>query len=85
MPVVYKYPLLSRVVDVEMPEGGTVRLVDRDPASGDLAIWVEHDLNRKRCMRRFLVVGTGSPISPLCAHIGSVIAGAFVWHVYESQ
>ncbi|MET0439193.1 MAG: hypothetical protein ABW043_17040 [Devosia sp.] len=83
MTVVYKYPLRSPVVSVEMPDGGAIRLVARDPASVNPAIWVEHDLRQPAVRRTFLVFGTGMEVEAESTHVGSLIAGDYVWHVYE--
>jgi hypothetical protein len=81
--VIYKYQLMAPVVELNVPDGGVVRLVDRDPGSINPTLWIEHDLTKPLVPRTFLVVGTGMYVEPDATHVGSMVAGEFVWHIYE--
>ena len=51
-----------------------------------LTVWAEVDTERRSVLRRFLVVGTGHPMTPAERwdfFLGTVIDGPLVWHVYD--
>jgi len=79
---IWKYALGAPVFEVTVPKGGIVRLVETDPATGYPAVWIEHDGGDAE-VRTFVTVGTGGGVEEGLEHRGSVIAGSFVWHVYE--
>jgi hypothetical protein len=90
---IWKFPLLlSGWNDIRVGADGDgvtqVVLTAPDPATGNPAIWIAHDPEGAPMLRSFLIVGTGhtipsgDDIEPV-EHVGSMIAGAFVWHVYE--
>lgn len=89
--VVWKFPIaIGPVTTISIPRSAQVRLAALDPASGDPAIWVELDPEAAREDRRFVIYGTGHEIEgdggyPYDLHVGSVIHGAFVWHIYEKR
>lgn len=81
---IWKFPLSNAGVNsIPLPERASVRLVDLDPMTGIPTIWVELDDSDPKRVRRFLVHGTGHRIEPDEVHVGSVIQGSFVWHVFE--
>ena len=46
-------------------------------------VWVEHPINSEEAVELiFVTVGTGHVIPEGAEHIGSLIDGAFVWHLY---
>lgn len=87
MRTVWKFPL-QQVTKLQVPISASVNLVGLDPTTGDPALWVELDSDAEKVERTFAIYGTGHDINsafgcqpPL--HVGSVIHGVFVWHVYE--
>lgn len=66
---------------------GPVVLVDLDPATGQPAVWIEHDPTQigKSPMREFRIFPTGGGIEPGAVHRGSLIDKPrhLVRHVYE--
>lgn len=72
-----------------IPRGGTVLHVGLDPAPGDrLAVWADvpvpdrmQDLVMENL--RLRVTGTGHDVPADAEHLGSVVAGSFVWHVWR--
>lgn len=86
MRTVWKFPLISTgPCDIDVPEGGVIKFVGVDPATGLLAFWAEVDANASTKPRRFQVCGTGLSVPDRAAHLGSVIQGTLVWHLYEIE
>lgn len=86
MRVVWKYPLgptLTRSVLVSDPR---VVFVGLDPASGFPAVWIEHTPDGDDPVNLLLAaIGTGHTIpAEVGAHVGSLIDGGFVWHIYSA-
>ena len=90
MRTVYKYvfpPDLSAIElkDVLAPTSVHVGL---DPATHQVAVWVDQYTEQPESVHyapvhiQLWVVGTGHEVSEKGWHIGSVIDGSFVWHVY---
>lgn len=87
---VWKFVIGIGVTTIKVSQFGAVVLTGLDPATGDLAIWIENDPDAIQVERRFTVYGTGHEIAgdggfPYDLHVGSVIDGEFVWHVYERR
>ena len=81
---VWKFPILSTgPMEIDVPTPGNVVLVDRDPATGLLAFWAEVIPTMPKAARRFQVVGTGHDIPDRAKHLGSVVMGDLVWHLFE--
>lgn len=98
--VVWKFPVdAARAAEppgfpVEMPVGARVVHVDLDPAARwipallDLAVWAEVDANAPKLPRTFHLYGTGHALRDHGRngrHVGTVITGAYVWHLYEAR
>lgn len=95
MKVVYKYPLApSGYTPVDTKPDAKVVLVGLDPETRRPAIWVEQvvpdrpkigtePMSEAMEVRYFHIVGTGHEIEPNDQHVGSVIDGRYVWHIYE--
>jgi len=88
-PVIWKYPLdITDLQTVEMPEDADILHVGLDPA-GHLCLWVMADRHRPFSVyRQFAVIGTGNPIEYgdlTLNHLGSVVQGPAVWHVFEAE
>lgn len=96
MRTIWKFPLNFGVwndVEVGMDDTATIVLTAIDPASSAPAVWIEHDPSASPVTMSFFVVGTGQEVpgstrleddgmSPV-EHVGSMIDGDFVWHVYQ--
>lgn len=90
MRTIYKYvfAIMSRKESektIELGHWNKVALVALDPQTGEPAIWIEQypDAQEKRPVR-FFIVGTGHDV-PAGDHVGSVVQGQFVWHVYRQD
>lgn len=89
MRTILKFPIrIGSVHKLPVPDTAIVRLVAIDPASGQLAIWIELDPNAPKVIRSFAIFGTGEVIEDaggagFDTFVGSVIHGEFVWHIYE--
>ena len=90
MPVqrIWKFPLfdltqLSREeMAVSMPKHG--RIVALNIVGMQLFLWVLFtDGDAQEVERRFIIRGTGHPIPLDATHIGTVLHGPFVWHLFE--
>lgn len=63
--------------------GGPVVGVAAQGAWDEVVVWTEEtDPAPTRTVR---VYGTGHEIPEASRHLGSVVAGIFVWHVYEER
>lgn len=85
MKTVWKYILeLTDHQTIKLPAGHQILHVGRCPATGQLAMWVlvepDHTTVEPVKLR---VAGTGHPIEGEPAYLGTVILGAFVWHVFQ--
>lgn len=83
---VFKYPLSDEAWDaagqnVAVRSSAMPRLIAMQ--HGQLTLWFEVDTEARGVARYFFVVGTGHEVRAQSAHLGSVIDGALVWHVYE--
>ena len=70
---------------IEVREGA--KILHADNQNGMLCIWVMLDTNAPTVQKRFRIYGTGHsiPTDLNLTHIGSVLMGAFVWHVFEDS
>lgn len=85
---VFKYTLdfgigRKTVNEIELPEGAKVLHVAEQRGAIQLWAWVNPEAPKVK--RAFAICGTGMPTPPPdeATHLGSVIAGAFVWHIFE--
>jgi len=88
-PTIWKYPLdITDLQAIVMPAEADILHVGLDPA-GTLCLWVM--VNRDVTVteaRQFAVIGTGNPIQYgdlNLNHLGSVVQGPAVWHVFEAE
>jgi hypothetical protein len=90
--VIYKYgvPVDDQVHEIELPSGDEpiLHVGQQYNDVGRVFFWAWSDTEPDELadyeVRRFLVVGTGHPISRgVKRHIGSVQVGPFVWHLLE--
>ena len=87
MLTVFKYPLalVAQVQTIAFPMGAQILHVDLNPgAQGNLAIWAEvvREPDDRVVKRRFQIVPTGGAVPLGWKHLGTVLDGSFVWHVY---
>ena len=86
---ILKYPL--KITDdqkVEMPGRSKVLHVGLDPG-GSLCVWAAVSPgSTRRETHLFAIVGTRNPPGPDIGeykHLGSVLHGTFVWHVFHRR
>lgn len=84
MRIIYKYPLDILTDNVStLPKDGKIIHVGRDP-NGLICIWLEINPDNELERRSFVLFGTGRPFDDdTLQHVGSVLDGHFVWHIYE--
>lgn len=86
MKTVYKYPIpLITGGEETLPlRGKIVHVGTQDSFPDVISVWAEYDDSVEPTDVRLFVVGTGHRIYPESAeHVGSAIAGQYVWHVYR--
>lgn len=84
MTTIYKYPLeITGEQTLALPTGAKIIHVGHDPKN-DLCIWAEVQVGQHVTEDvRIHIFGTGHPKLPVCErHLGSVVAGPYVLHVY---
>lgn len=83
MRTIYRYPL--RLAEVQTITGpGLGRIVAVGNSRGELEVWAEVDTHDMEMVRTVTIVGTGNEIPHGAGrHVGHVIDGPFVWHIYE--
>lgn len=89
--VIYKYPFSPVGLDsidklvIKLPPLAKVVHVATQGNSVAPVLWIEQDSELPATeTRTFRFFGTGHPIpADGVEHVGSTIAGQFVWHVYE--
>jgi hypothetical protein len=81
---VYKYPIhLTAENHLKVPIGGVVRHVNMQ--DDQMCLWIEVDLSKDSEFRTFGVFGTGHQIPEGWFYHGTVLDGAFIWHIYEEK
>lgn len=73
---------------VEMPEEAVIRHTAMQGAL--MAFWAEARVPTRigavsRVKRAFIVTGTGHSVPEDVVHVGTVLDGAFVWHLWEDE
>ncbi len=88
--VIFKYPVpITDTFELELPYGANICLFavkKNDKGQGWPQLWIEHSATGgdRRVMRRFRLFGTGRTIEgDELVHVGSVITGPRVWHLFE--
>ncbi|WP_299078016.1 hypothetical protein [uncultured Paraglaciecola sp.] len=88
MKTIYKYTL-ERTDWQEVAIPDDARVLSVMVQGGEICVWAEVDTENELRNWGFWVVGTGNPIPENCTnngnHIGSVIDGPFVWHIYTDD
>lgn len=94
MQTVGKFPFqISDIVELEMPEGAEILVVESQPvyslASAEQAcMWARVDTEAPMERRRFRLCGTGHPLKEnVGGHYGSfqMAKGRLVWHVFAME
>lgn len=84
--VIYKYPLkMLRLQSVEFPAGAKILSVANQ--NGTICLWasiLNPDPDAATRRREIEIIGTGDQVSKADrTFIGTVLVGAYVWHVFE--
>ena len=82
---IYKYvfPYSEMSMDIPMWDDSKVLHVGANPSSDQVAVWVQHSLERDDAATtvNFTFVGTGWDFDSNLEHVGTAILGNYVWHV----
>lgn len=81
---IWKFVLpIQDTVEINLPSGSTpLHVAEQD---GAVCLWVEVTLGAPNEFRKFLVRGTGNPLTgDEGPYLGTAQVGMFVWHVYEA-
>ncbi len=84
---VWKFPLMWAEANMDMPTSARIIHVGMDPGSDKIALWAIVVPGNEIETRRFAILGTGAFLHDPergGAHVGSVIDGNYVWHVFET-
>ena len=82
MKTIYKYKLDGgRTTTLELPE--LARVIHCAIQGDEYCIWVRVDTDAPKVKRSFTIVGTGWEIEDSLGHVGTILDGAFVWHIFE--
>lgn len=84
MKTVYKYEMsMPHIVTTRLPVDAKFIHFGADELN-QLSMWFEIDTEQNAFIdREFHIVGTEHPIDFKGYHLGSLIAGPYVWHLYE--
>lgn len=88
--IIHRYRVTVDDIDYQTAAGTVVHVAaDRSGKQDVVEVWVEHEATDDGAFMpgagsiTLNVYGTGHPIPDTeSVHVGSVIAGPFVWHVY---
>lgn len=81
---IWKFAVLSTApMTIDIPGGGLIVHVGRDPATGLLAFWADVYPDAPLEPRRFALCGTGHEIPHRAKQVGTAILGELVWHLFE--
>jgi hypothetical protein len=82
MTTIWKFPAFAEATALVGDDPMIVH-VGKDP-QGEVCVWIEHDPAPEMKPVEWLIVGTGHSFDQTGkVHVGSVVDGAFVWHVYQ--
>lgn len=76
---VFKYPVSEGIAI--MPAGS--KFVHFAMQNGEFMAWFEVDEEFPMVQRKIRIFGTGVAIPQFAKHLGTVLDGGFVWHLYE--
>lgn len=80
MRTIFKYPVLQEPQWI--PNGATILHAGLDPQDVP-CVWAMVDSEAEKIRRDIRIIGTGWDTPENFIHIGTFIAGPFVWHVCE--
>lgn len=80
MKTIHKYPLQGFAGPQQVELTGDI--VHIDDQAGVICIWAEAG-TQEPDKRYFEIIGTGHKVTDRAIHVGSVLSGSFVWHIYE--
>ena len=85
MKTIHKFPIRTTDKQIITGQFHEITHAGLDP-NGSLCVWAEIDLDQQEHHLTIFVIGTGNtmPDYPM-RHIGSVVQGPFVWHVYVAS
>jgi hypothetical protein len=72
---------VSRRVSLMMPAGAKLLHVQKQ--NGVPCVWAIVDPDAAVVERWLVVRGTGHPVAEDIPYIGTILSGAFVWHVFD--
>jgi hypothetical protein len=84
MKTIWKYTVSGAVTEVLMPADAQILSIQMQEAR--ICMWALVDPERPKVSRTFRTRGTGWVIGSdetLGTHLGTVIDGPFVWHIFE--
>jgi hypothetical protein len=82
--VVWKYAVGVDDEWYPLPEGGQVVGLRAGSEVDELLVWVLQDeAATPKSSRQVRVFGTGHPVPDGAVHRGMLVAGRFVWHLFE--
>jgi hypothetical protein len=83
---IWKYEVeITDEVALQMPAGAEVlRHVEVNERHRSLWVWAIVNPSAHLALRTFFVCGTGNPMPPVGEHVGTVMDGLLVWHVFEA-
>lgn len=81
--VPHNSPAAAELPPMPIRRSAPVRLAGLDPRSGQPAVWIEVETTAPAGERRMVAFGTGDELPDGWVHVGSLIDGSFVWHIYE--
>ena len=86
MKTIWKYSLSVDQADgsFSIPKDGKIIYVSSQ-TTRMINFWVELESNNQIELRHFIVIGTGHSIPDNSEYVGSIMSGAFVWHLYERK
>lgn len=83
---IWKFPFsIADEFSLELPEGADILHTGLDPDGGP-CLWAAVNPGNAKEQRKFRIYGTGHPINlpyHRLSHLGTMVAGDFVWHVFE--
>lgn len=83
MRTIHKYNL-SQGQTFKLPVGS--KLLHIAMQAGSICAWFEVDAVGETTEKRsFVIVGTGHMVPEGTSHVGTVLDGIFVWHIYEDK
>ena len=82
MITIHKFKLSAGII-IDLPRNAEILKVDMQYHS--ICMWVKYDTEAKTIPRMFRIFGTGWDISSETGHhVGTVITGDLVWHIFET-